>query len=290
MSLSLPFSFTFPSSCSFPLCFLSVSLPFIPSHFSSLTLGGVTIDKADPSTVEALVGQTVVLPCRVSPPPSSTIIVEWRRDGIPLSSHRSVEEHTLGGLNHPNQVIFLSLFLIIIHLFYYIFFRHHQQPNGSLLVGPITKSDSGWFLCVATRERERDHRYIYLSVSGNYLHKYISVRNTKLKTDWTLLYLKTSDAKTASNNKKYSMLFIMYISMHSYGISTHVKWVHDGTSARMNVKLGSCIQFHQFNSNKFVFCSKIHFVHFFWTWQRKRFQRHKKCNWKHYKGWNQKSK
>ncbi|XP_071353953.1 papilin isoform X2 [Trachinotus anak] len=97
---------------------------------ASLILGGVTIDKTDPSTVEALVGQTVVLPCRVSPPPSSTVIVEWRRDGIPLSTH-----------------------------------RHHQQPNGSLLAGPLTKSDSGWFLCVATRERERDHRYIYLSVS-----------------------------------------------------------------------------------------------------------------------------
>ncbi|XP_062296303.1 papilin [Scomber scombrus] len=97
---------------------------------ASLTLGGVTIDKTDPSTVEALAGQTVVLPCRVSPPPSSTVIVEWRRDGIPLSTR-----------------------------------RHHQQPNGSLLVGPLTKSDSGWFLCVATQERERDHRYIYLSVS-----------------------------------------------------------------------------------------------------------------------------
>uniref|UniRef100_A0A665W5F7 Papilin a, proteoglycan-like sulfated glycoprotein n=1 Tax=Echeneis naucrates TaxID=173247 RepID=A0A665W5F7_ECHNA len=92
----------------------------------------MTIDKTDPSTVEALVGQTVVLPCRVSPPPSSTVIVEWRRDGIPLSTY-----------------------------------RHRQQPNGSLLAGPLTKSDSGWFLCVATRERERDHRYIYLSVSGN---------------------------------------------------------------------------------------------------------------------------
>lgn len=97
---------------------------------ASLTLGGVTIDKTDPSTVEALVGQTVVLPCRVSPPPSSTVIVEWRRDGIALSTH-----------------------------------RHHQQPNGSLLVGPLTKSDSGWFLCVATRVQERDHRYIYLSVT-----------------------------------------------------------------------------------------------------------------------------
>ncbi|CAL8283873.1 unnamed protein product [Lota lota] len=98
---------------------------------ASLTLGGgVTIDQSDPSRVEALVGQTVVLPCRVIPPPSSTLIVEWRRDGEPLSTR-----------------------------------RHHQQPNGSLLVGPLTTADVGWFLCVATRERERDHRYIYLSVS-----------------------------------------------------------------------------------------------------------------------------
>ncbi|XP_068194824.1 papilin isoform X2 [Antennarius striatus] len=97
---------------------------------ASLTLGEVNIDKSDPSTVEALVGQTVVLPCRVSPPPSSTVTVEWRRDGIPLSTG-----------------------------------RHHQQPNGSLLVGPLTKLDSGWFLCLAMREQQRDHRYIYLSVT-----------------------------------------------------------------------------------------------------------------------------
>ncbi|CAG5866808.1 unnamed protein product [Menidia menidia] len=97
---------------------------------ASLTLGGVSIDKSDPDRVEALVGQRVVLPCRVSPPPSSTVIVEWRRDGVALSPQ-----------------------------------RHHQQPNGSLLVGPLNKSDSGWFLCLATRDRERDHRYIYLSVS-----------------------------------------------------------------------------------------------------------------------------
>ncbi|KAF3845370.1 hypothetical protein F7725_008533 [Dissostichus mawsoni] len=92
--------------------------------------GGVSIDQTDPSSVEALVGQTVVLPCRVSPPPSSTVKVDWRRDGDPLSTR-----------------------------------RHHQKPNGSLLVGPLSQLDSGWFLCVATREQERDHRYIYLSVS-----------------------------------------------------------------------------------------------------------------------------
>ncbi|XP_067099903.1 papilin isoform X2 [Osmerus mordax] len=99
---------------------------------ASLTSPGVSIDKSDPSSVEALAGQTVVLPCRVSPPPSSSVVVEWRRDGVPLPAH-----------------------------------RHNQQPNGSLLVGPLTVADSGWLLCVATRDRarERDHRYIYLSVS-----------------------------------------------------------------------------------------------------------------------------
>ncbi|KAJ0062861.1 hypothetical protein NL108_008148, partial [Boleophthalmus pectinirostris] len=107
---------------------------------ASLILGGVSIDKSDPDTVEALVGQRVVLPCRVSPLPSSTVSVEWRRDGLPLSTH-----------------------------------RHHQQPNGSLLVGPLMKSDKGWYLCVATRERERDHRYIYLSTHFSTSHKHRSL-------------------------------------------------------------------------------------------------------------------
>ncbi|TSM77392.1 Papilin [Bagarius yarrelli] len=91
---------------------------------------GVSIDKSDPSTVEGIVGQWVVLPCKVNPPPSSTVTVEWRRDGVLL---------------HPS--------------------RHIQQPSGSLFMGPVTIKDEGWLLCVATRDRERDHRYIYLSVS-----------------------------------------------------------------------------------------------------------------------------
>ncbi|XP_030643236.1 papilin [Chanos chanos] len=98
---------------------------------ASWTAVGVSIDKSDPSTVEGLVGQQVVLPCRVSPSPSSTVVVEWRRDGIPIDP-----------------------------------LRHQQLPDGSLLVGPVTVQDSGWFLCVATHDRERDHRYIYLSVSA----------------------------------------------------------------------------------------------------------------------------
>ncbi|KAG9336785.1 hypothetical protein JZ751_003133 [Albula glossodonta] len=91
---------------------------------------GVKIDQSDPTTVEGRVGQEVVLPCRVSPLPSSTVTVEWRRDGILLSAD-----------------------------------RHKQQPNGSLLVGPLNLQDSGWFLCLATSGPDRDHRYIYLSVT-----------------------------------------------------------------------------------------------------------------------------
>ncbi|KAG7274669.1 hypothetical protein CRUP_004593 [Coryphaenoides rupestris] len=68
---------------------------------ASLTLGGgVAIDQSDPSAVEALVGQTAVLPCRVSPPPSSTststsVSVEWRRDGDALSTRRILSSSSL---------------------------------------------------------------------------------------------------------------------------------------------------------------------------------------------------
>uniref|UniRef100_A0A665W637 Papilin a, proteoglycan-like sulfated glycoprotein n=1 Tax=Echeneis naucrates TaxID=173247 RepID=A0A665W637_ECHNA len=81
--------------------------PFLLSFYLlllSLKLGGVTIDKTDPSTVEALVGQTVVLPCRVSPPPSSTVIVEWRRDGIPLSTYRPLLLCAFNCLSHRGVV------------------------------------------------------------------------------------------------------------------------------------------------------------------------------------------
>ncbi|KAM9466151.1 papilin isoform 1-T1 [Clarias gariepinus] len=100
------------------------------SPSDSWPAAGVSIDKSDPSTVEGIVGQWVVLPCKVNPPPSSTVTVEWRKDGVLLDS-----------------------------------FSHIRQPDGSLFMGPVRITDSGWLLCVATRDRDRDHRYIYLSVS-----------------------------------------------------------------------------------------------------------------------------
>ncbi|XP_058843229.1 papilin-like isoform X1 [Acipenser ruthenus] len=88
----------------------------------------LSIDKSGPSTVEGRPGQTVRLPCKV--PPSPGVTVEWRRDGRPLSSP-----------------------------------RHLQQPDGSMLIGPLSARDSGWLMCVASNSRERDHRYILLTVA-----------------------------------------------------------------------------------------------------------------------------
>ncbi|MBN3270749.1 PPN protein, partial [Polyodon spathula] len=88
----------------------------------------LNIDKSGPSTVEGRPGKTVRLPCKVSPSPGVT--VEWRRDGRPLSSP-----------------------------------RHLQQPDGSMLIGPLSARDSGWLMCVASNSRERDHRYILLTVA-----------------------------------------------------------------------------------------------------------------------------
>ncbi len=76
-----------------PFCLFSLFL-FLLSVllWFSWTAVGVSIDKSDPSMVEGLVGQQVVLPCRVSPLPSSTVIVEWRRDGVPVDLTRSVPD------------------------------------------------------------------------------------------------------------------------------------------------------------------------------------------------------
>ncbi|KAE8290308.1 Papilin Precursor [Larimichthys crocea] len=158
---------------------------------ASLTLGEVTIDKTDPSTVEALVGQTVVMPCRVSPPPSSTVIVEWRRDGIPLSTH-----------------------------------RHHQQPNGSLLVGPLTKSDSGWFLCVATREQQRDHRYIYLSVTEGSSQ----LTPTSLPRDgpFPRFSIERSSSSLLEMRSGQTARLPCKILPPSASTSVHIQWTKDG--------------------------------------------------------------
>ncbi|XP_078797302.1 papilin isoform X3 [Oryzias latipes] len=158
---------------------------------ASLTLGGVTIDKGDPDRVEALVGQTVVLPCSVSPPPSASVVVEWRRDGLPLSSH-----------------------------------RHHQQPSGSLLLGPLAESDSGWFLCVATRERERDHRYVYLSVTD----RPPQLAPTSLPKDASFprFSIERSGSSAVEMRKGQTARLPCTIVPPSARQSVHIQWTKDG--------------------------------------------------------------
>uniref|UniRef100_A0A8C2D783 Papilin n=1 Tax=Cyprinus carpio TaxID=7962 RepID=A0A8C2D783_CYPCA len=102
-----------------------------PSAMQQSTVG-VSIDKSDPSTVEGLVGQQVVLPCRVSPRPSSTVMVEWRRDGVPVD---------------PT--------------------RHSQHSDGTLEINQLTSDDSGLYTCTVTDAQKSEERQIQLRVLGD---------------------------------------------------------------------------------------------------------------------------
>lgn len=111
-----------------------LSCVFFPSRFLSLGLlcfswsaVGVSIDKSDPSTVEGMVGQVVVLPCRVSPPPSSTVTVEWMRDGVPLDPARSVD--------HQLVTHFSSYYYCKLQMIYLAFQFQTSTRSNDLLCG-----------------------------------------------------------------------------------------------------------------------------------------------------------
>ncbi|XP_028677852.1 papilin isoform X1 [Erpetoichthys calabaricus] len=88
----------------------------------------LSIDKSGPSSVTGRPGQMVRLPCRFSA--SSSVNVEWRKDSHPIPSS-----------------------------------RYAQEPDGTLVIDPLTAQDSGWLMCVISDGRERDHHFIHLSVS-----------------------------------------------------------------------------------------------------------------------------
>ncbi|XP_044515907.1 papilin [Gracilinanus agilis] len=89
----------------------------------------LSFDRNQPGVVDASVGQRVQLPCRTFgyPPP----VIEWQKDGQPLSSP-----------------------------------RHHQQPDGSLLINRVSMEDGGFYTCIAFNGREREQRWVQLRTLG----------------------------------------------------------------------------------------------------------------------------
>ncbi|NXH51668.1 PPN protein, partial [Rhabdornis inornatus] len=87
------------------------------------------MDKSEPTVVEANVGERVRLPCTVEASPA--LIIEWQKDGQPLSSP-----------------------------------RHKQQSDGALVISRVSSEDTGFFTCIASNGRDRDQRHVLLRPLG----------------------------------------------------------------------------------------------------------------------------
>lgn len=82
-----------------------------------------------PDVVDANLGQRVRLSCKMNISPS--LMVQWQKDGKPLSSS-----------------------------------RHRQQPDGSLLISRVNAEDSGYYTCGSSNGNEGDFRQVQLKVHG----------------------------------------------------------------------------------------------------------------------------
>ncbi|KAM4853982.1 papilin [Thomomys bottae] len=87
------------------------------------------LDRTQPGVVDASPGQRIVLTCRAEgfPPP----IIEWQRDGQPVSSP-----------------------------------RHQLQPDGSLVISHVAVEDGDFYACIAFNGQDRDQRWVQLRVLG----------------------------------------------------------------------------------------------------------------------------
>ncbi|KAG8560917.1 hypothetical protein GDO81_015183 [Engystomops pustulosus] len=87
------------------------------------------LDKAESSTMEASVGQTIRLLCRVSDYPFPR--VEWQKDGSPVSST-----------------------------------RHTYQSDSSLVINNVRLEDAGSYLCMVSNGNRRETHRVQLQVRG----------------------------------------------------------------------------------------------------------------------------
>ncbi|XP_069065025.1 papilin isoform X2 [Pleurodeles waltl] len=82
-----------------------------------------------PDVVDANLGQRVRLSCKMNISPS--LMVQWQKDGKPLSSS-----------------------------------RHRQQADGSLLISRVHAEDTGYYTCGSSNGNEGDFRQVQLKVHG----------------------------------------------------------------------------------------------------------------------------
>uniref|UniRef100_H3ALS1 Papilin, proteoglycan like sulfated glycoprotein n=1 Tax=Latimeria chalumnae TaxID=7897 RepID=H3ALS1_LATCH len=92
----------------------------------------LSVDRTDPSLVDARPGQTVKLLCRADASPSLTI--EWRKDDKAVSSAS--------------------------------FDRHAQHTDGSLVISRVTSEDAGRYICTVSNGHDKDYRLVQLRVQG----------------------------------------------------------------------------------------------------------------------------
>ncbi|KFP07889.1 Papilin, partial [Calypte anna] len=89
----------------------------------------LTMDKSEPSVVEASIGEGARLPCTVEASPALTI--EWQKDGKPLASP-----------------------------------RYRQQSDGALVISRVSSGDMGFFTCIASNGRDQDQRRVLFRPLG----------------------------------------------------------------------------------------------------------------------------
>nr|DBA14302.1 TPA: hypothetical protein GDO54_005295 [Pyxicephalus adspersus] len=97
------------------------------SHHSSLYR--IILDKAESSSMESSIGQTVRLLCRVSDYPFPR--VEWQKDGSPVSSA-----------------------------------RHMYQSDSSLMITNLQAEDAGTYTCMVSSGNRRETHRVLLQVRG----------------------------------------------------------------------------------------------------------------------------
>uniref|UniRef100_H3ALS2 Papilin, proteoglycan like sulfated glycoprotein n=1 Tax=Latimeria chalumnae TaxID=7897 RepID=H3ALS2_LATCH len=97
----------------------------------------LSVDRTDPSLVDARPGQTVKLLCRADASPSLTI--EWRKDDKAVSSAS--------------------------------FDRHAQHTDGSLVISRVTSEDAGRYICTVSNGHDKDYRLVQLRVQDKRILK-----------------------------------------------------------------------------------------------------------------------